>query len=163
MEKIEIKELIKNKKPNIDEQTLEYFTNYFWILSNEKEIIQNLDLNDLIDNAFLYASKIEFYDKDSQTYEKLGPDCKGIREPESKTIFIRNDLDEELKEITVYHELHHAVQTNPQNDNVGINQESNIGRLIMEAQTQYFAEYIYNTIHNVEPIDKEIPSEQLRM
>ena len=163
MTKEEIKNYICNKKNSIDDITLDLFANYFYVLSNNRQIIGNINIEKLIDNALLYASKIEFYDKNSEIYKKLGPDCKGLRDPESKIIYVRDDLDDSLKEIIVYHELHHAVQTNPLNDEVGINQESNIGRLIMEAQTQYFAEKVYQEIHNVTFEEKEIPSEELRM
>ena len=42
----------------------------------------------------------------------------------------------------IYHEIHHAAQTNRKNDRTGINQKGNLGRLILEAQTQYFAEIV---------------------
>lgn len=158
-----IKELIKKQNNTIDEQTLTYFTNYFYILVKDNLIPSNIKLEDLIDNAMTYASKVEFYDEDHKIYIKFGPDVKGYRDPETKTIFIRNNLGEPLREITVYHELHHAVQTNPLNDEVGINQRSNIGRLIMEAQTQYLAEKVYSEIHNITFPEREIPSETLRM
>ena len=35
---LEIKNLIKNKKPNIDSKDLEYFTNYFYILIKDNLI-----------------------------------------------------------------------------------------------------------------------------
>lgn len=158
----EIKNIIKGKN-NLDEQTLTYFTNYFYVLMKDKIIPENIKLEDLIDNALKYASKVEFYDENHRIYLANGGDTKGLREPDTKTIFIRNDLQEPLREITIYHELHHAVQTNPENDMVGINQESNIGRLIMEAQTQYFAEKIYQEIHGIQFNEKHIPSERLRM
>ena len=159
----ELEELIKSKDNDLDEQTLTYFTNYFYILVKDKLIPGNVKLDDLIDNAITFAGKIEFYDENHRIYLENGPDTKGFRDPETKTIYIRNNLEEPLREITVYHELHHAVQTNPQNGEVGINQESNIGRLIMEGQTQYFAEKVYSEIHNVNFVDKEINSEDLRM
>ena len=111
----------------------------------------------------MYASKIEFYDEESWVYKKYGKDSKGLRDEESKTIYIRKDLPDELREMIVYHELHHAVQTNPLNNEVGINQVDNVGRLIMEAQTQYFAEVVYDEIHGVKFQEREIPSENLRM
>ncbi len=159
----EIKEYIRSKKENIDDTTLDYYANYFCVLSNNPQILGNNKLDNLIDNALLYASKIEFYDENSEIYKYLGPDCKGLREPKSKIIYIRGNLEEPLREMTVYHELHHAVQTNPLNDEVGINQESNIGRMIMEAQTQFFAEKIYEEIHDVNFEERDIPSENLRM
>lgn len=162
MTKDEIRNIINSKNQNIDNQTLEYFINYFFVLSNKQNIIQNMDINSLIDNALLY-NKIKFYDEKDDIYKYLGPDCKGLREHKFRTIFVRKDLQQHLKEIIIYHELHHAVQTNPQNNNVGINQETNFGRLIMEAQTQYFAEEVYKAIHSVQFEEKDIPSENLRM
>lgn len=159
----DIKRLIKQKNNNIDDDALRYFTNYFYVVVKENVIPDQLSLEELIDNALLYASKIEFYDENHKVYQENGGDVKGFRDPVTKTIFIRNDLEEPLREITIYHELHHATQTNPENDRVGINQQSNIGRLIMEAQTQYFAEKVYQEIHGVQFETKQIPSETLRM
>lgn len=158
-----IEQRILSKKNDIDKSTLEYFTNYFFVLSNKPKILGNNNIDSLIDNALLYASKIVFYGENSKIYKRLGPDCKGLSDSKSKTIYIRENLPEPLREITVYHELHHAVQTNPHNNEVGINQTSNIGRMIMEAQTQYFAEMIYEEIHGVVFEEREIPSENLRM
>lgn len=158
----EMKKLIKSKKENIDEETLTYFTNYFYVMQKDK-INPSVEIESFIDNALNYASKVEFYDENHNLYKKFGGDVKGYRDSDTKTIFIRDNLEEPLREITVYHELHHAVQTNPENDRVGINQESNIGRLIMEGQTQYFAEKVYQEIHGVKFDERQIPSENLRM
>lgn len=160
---VNIKNYILNQKPNIDETTLKYFINYFSVLLNNPQILGTNRIKCLIDNALIYASNIVFYDETSDIYKELGPDCKGLRDPKSKIIYVRNNLKEPLREITVYHELHHAVQTNPENENVGINQYSNMGRLIMEAQTQYFAEKVYSEVHNVVFEEKDIPSQNLRM
>lgn len=159
----EIKELIRNRNNELDSQTLTYFTNYFYVLVKNNLIPKNIKLENLIENAMKYASKVEFYDENHRVYLENGPNIKGLRDPETKTIYIRNNLEEPLREMIIYHELHHAVQTNPNNNEVGINQESNIGRLIMEAQTQYFAEKVYSEIHGVEFEEKQIPSENLRM
>ncbi len=159
----EIKKLISDKAGNITSETLTYFTNYFYVLVKKNLIPKGIKLDDLIDNAIRYASKVEFYDQNHRIYLQKGADVKGFRDPESKTIFIRDSLAEPLREMVVYHELHHAVQTNPDNDKVGINQESNIGRLIMEAQTQYFAEMVYSEIHGISFEEREIPTENLRM
>ena len=159
----DIKNIIKKSAKTIDEETLNYFTNYFYVLVNNNLISPSVKLEDLIANALTYASKVVFYDETHSIYHKLGKDTKGLRDPDTKTIFIRSNLEEPLREITIYHELHHAVQTNPQNDQVGINQESNIGRLIMEAQTQYFAEKVYEEIHNIKFPKRQIPSENIRM
>lgn len=159
----EIKALIKNKKNDIDEVTLTYFTNYFYVAKLKDVIPKERKLEDLIDNALVYASKVEFYDENHWVYKKYGKDVKGLRDSDSKTIFVRKNLSDDLKEMLIYHELHHAVQTNPLNNEVGINQVSNIGRMIMEAQTQYFAEVIYEEIHGVKFDEREIASENLRM
>ena len=163
MTKEEIKAYIRRKNSNLDDTSLEYFANYFYVVINNSQILGINNIEKLINNAILYASKVEFYDENSEIYKELGPDCKGLREPKSKIIYVRNDLDEPLREITVYHELHHAVQTNSQNNEVGINQKSNIGRMIMEAQTQYFAEKVYEEIHNVTFEERDIPSDNMRM
>ena len=163
MNREDIKNYIYNKKNDIDNNTLEYYTNYFWVLVNSPQILGSNNIEKVIDNALLYASKIEFYDENSDIYKELGPDCKGLREPVSKTIYVRNNLEEPLREMVIYHELHHAAQTNPLNDEVGINQDYNMGRMIMEAQTQYFAEKVYSMIHDIEFEEKDIPSEKLRM
>lgn len=158
-----IKNLIHQKKEDIEDTTLTYFTNYFYVVCKKEVNPSSIELTSLIDNALLYAQKIEFYDENHPIYKKFGGEVKGFRDPVTKTIFVRDTLEEPLKEITVYHELHHAVQTNPENDMVGINQESNIGRLIMEAQTQYFAESVYEEIHGITFPERVIPSENLRM
>ena len=163
MKKEEIRQYIMTKKNDIDAATLEYYVNYFNVLSKNKQILGTNNIETLIDNALLYASKIIFYDEKSEIYKWLGPDCKGVREPKSKTIYIRDNLKEPLREITVYHELHHAVQTNKKNEQIGINQSSNIGRMIMEAQTQYFAEKVYEETHNIKFEERNIPAENLRM
>jgi hypothetical protein len=163
MNREEIKNYICSKKPNMNENVLELFVNYFYVLSNNPQILGNNNIEKLIDNALLYASNVVFYDENNEIYKELGPDCKGIRKPQNKTIYVRNDLEEPLKEIIFYHELHHAIQTNPNTNEVGINQESNIGRMIMEAQTQYFAEKVYEEIHNVTFEERDIPSDNLRM
>lgn len=155
--------LIKDKKPDMDNETLKFFSNYFFVVVKKGVIPPEITLESLIDNALTYASKIVFYDESHPYYKKLGSDVKGCRSKEYKAIFIRDNLEEPLKEIIVYHELHHAVQTNAETDKVGINQKSNIGRMIMEAQTQYFAEEVYKEIHGVTFEEKEIPTENLRM
>lgn len=159
----QIRELIKSREPNIDELRLKYFTNYFYVLKERKILSDDITLESLIDNALIYATKIEFYGPGHFVYNKNGADTKGLRDPVTKVIYVREDLDDVLKEITIYHELHHAVQTNKANDQVGINQEFNVGRLIMEGQTQWFAEEVYKQIHEVQFEEKNIPTENLRM
>lgn len=159
----QINDIIKQKKPDLDTITLNYYLNYFSVVLEEDLIPESVTLEELIENALTYASKIEFYDENHRVAKEYGLDVKGYRDPATKTIYIRNNLEEPLREIVVYHELHHAVQTNPLTGEVGINQNNNVGRLIMEAQTQYFAEKIYSKIHNITFPEREIPSEDLRM
>lgn len=159
----ELNKKIKSKKEIISDETLRLFTNYFFVLIQKKAIPFGVEIDELIDNAFLYAENIEFYDEEHWVCKKNGSDTKGFRDPENKTIFIRKNLPEPLREIIAYHELHHAAQTNPENEMVGIWQEDNVGRMIMEAQTQWFAEEVYKFVHNVQFVEKEIPSDQLRM
>ncbi len=159
----QIKNLIKKEKNNLDSESLRYFTNYFYILVKDNLIPENVKLEDLIANTLYYASKIEFYGENHFVSLAHGKDIKGLREPINKTIYIRANLEEPLREMIVYHEIHHATQSNKENDEVGINQESNIGRLIMEAQTQYLAEKIYCEIHQIEFKERLIPSSELRM
>ena len=61
MNREEIINYIHSKKSNIDNTTLEYFTNYFCVLLNNQQILGANNIERLIDNALLYASKIEFY------------------------------------------------------------------------------------------------------
>ena len=158
-----IKELIKSRCKDIDSKRLVYFTNYFFTLVTKKIIPKNIELEDLIDNAYEYVKDIVFYDENHPKYKELGPDVKGLRDPKDKTLYIRYNLDEDLQEITSYHEIHHATQTNPKNNEVGINQTDNLGRMIMEAQTQYFAEQVYCMMHQISFEDKMILTEKLRM
>ncbi|HOZ89156.1 MAG TPA: hypothetical protein PK737_02880 [Bacilli bacterium] len=158
-----IKALISGKKPDMTELTLAYFTNYFYVLNKRKAIPEGSTLEALIDNALIFANKVEFYDQDHWVYQNNGPDTKGYRDLETKGIYIRNNLPQPLKEMVFYHELHHATQTNVANGEVGLNQESNLGRMIMEAQTQWFAEEVYKEIHQVDYQERVIPTGNLRM
>lgn len=119
----------------------------------------------IIENVNTFVQNIVYFEDDNPDTLYLGRDCKGLREPKNKTIYIRNSLDQPLKDITTFHEFHHAAQTNPLTNNVGINQHDNVGRLIMEAQTQYFAELgLYCPLHSIEPFEERcIPSSELRM
>ena len=58
-----IKKLISDKNNNLDNQTLMYFTNYFYVLVKDGLIPNGITLEDLIDNAIWYASNVEFYDE----------------------------------------------------------------------------------------------------
>ncbi len=158
-----IMKLIKLKMPNIDSETLKYYTNYFYVVLTKNILPKDIDIETLIDNTLDYAKKVEFYDENHWVYKKFGPDVKGWRNDEDRVLYVRGNLDNPLREMVIYHELHHAAQTNHLNNQVGINQEECVGRMIMEAQTQWFAEEVYKTIHNEDFEEKEIPSEEVRM
>lgn len=161
----EIIELIKHKKKNIDDITLKYLTNYLYVVKSKNVLPPSVSFDEIVNNVLRFE-KIEFFDDNHYLTKKNGKDFKGLRDIDSKTLFIRDSLDDTLKEITIYHELHHAAQTplaNLKTGECGINQDENYGRMIMEAQTQWFAEEIYKSIHNVDFREKEIPSENLRM
>lgn len=159
----DIRDIIKSRCSNIDSRRLTYFSNYFFTLVAKKLIPKNVSLESLIDNALEYAREIVYYDKSHPKYQELGPDVKGLRDPNDKKIYVRANLNEDLTEMVIYHEIHHATQTNPKNDEVGINQVDNYGRMLMEAQTQYFAEQVYCMMHQIPFEEIEIPSENLRM
>lgn len=161
----EIVKLIKCKKKDIDDITLKYLTNYLYIVKSKDVLPPSVSFDEIINNVLRFE-KIEFFDDNHYLTKKNGKDFKGLRDIDSKTLFIRDSLDDTLKEITIYHELHHAAQTslaNLKTGDCGINQHENYGRMIMEAQTQWFAEEVYKDIHNVDFKEKEIPSEDLRM
>ena len=164
----EIKSKIIAKKPNIDEITLKYFVNYFVAVLTKNVMPNGMEIDELMDNV-LRIGKIVFFKDGDPVTQKYGNDFKGERSTTDGVLYIRTSLPEELKEITAYHEIHHAAQTSQkmlQNENeapCGINQNSNIGRLIMEAQTQWFAEQVYMLVHGVSFEEREIPSENLRM
>ena len=154
------KMIIKNNR-FVDSFSLEYFINYFYAAITKNVIPQDVNLEELISNISKY--RVVIYDEKSDIYKKYGPNVKGYRDSENKKIYVRYNLNEVLKEITIYHEIHHAVQTNIETDDVGINHDFNKCRMIMEAQTQYFAEETYKLIHGVNFQAKSIPSEKLRL
>lgn len=161
----EIVNLIKEKKKDIDDITLKYLANYLYVVKSKNVLPPSVSFDEIVNNVLRFE-RIEFFDDNHYLTEKNGKDFKGLRDIKSKTLFIRDSLDDELKEITIYHELHHAAQTsltNLETGDCGINQHENYGRMIMEAQTQWFAEEVYKNIHNVDFQEKEIPSENLRM
>ena len=158
-----IKKLILSRKNDLDENTLYYFTNYFYVLVSRGLIPRGRSVESLIDNVLYYAREVVFYDENDDVYKRLGPDAKGLSDPETKKIYIRKNLEEPLREMVIYHEIHHAAQTNKRDNAIGINPEYAFGRLIVEGQTQWFAEEVYKTIHNTSFDEKEIPSDKLRM
>ena len=164
----ELKNKIIAKEPGIDDETLKYFVNYFVAVLTKNVIPEGMAIDELIDNV-LRISKIVFFKDDNPITQKYGDDFKGERNSKERVLYIRDSLPAELKEITIYHEIHHAAQTNKKmlydkkEEPCGINQNLNIGRLIMEAQTQWFAEQVYMLVHGVTFEEKEISSENLRM
>ena len=161
MDKIE--EIKKKIYPNIDETYSKYLSFYLYGLDYYNLLPPNDSLEDVAKRIIEKYPNFVLYDENNPITKKYGYDIKGIREPEDKTIYIRNSLDETLKPITIFHELHHAAQT--QDDgNIGIcNMNDGLGRLIMEAQTQYCAELIYSLMIDRQFKVKEIPTQKLRL
>ncbi len=156
-----LRDYIKSKKPDIDDRSLYYFTNYFSYINKNGLIPDGVDFDEILDNALRF-SKIVFYREGDPICSKIGNSAKGVRWPEDNTLYVRDSLDDELKEMVIYHEIHHAAQTNKETNQVGI-QTDNFGRLIMEAQTEYLAERVYSSVHGIQFEERDIPSEQLRM
>ena len=159
--KEKIKKMIIKKNIFIDSFSLKYFVNYFYVAIIKKVIPDDVNLEELIENIAKY--KIIFYDENSDIYKKYGSDVKGLRDAINNRIYIRYNLNDMLKEITIYHEIHHVVQTNYQTNNVGLNQDENKCRMIMEAQTQYFAEEVFKTIYGIDFPFKKVSSENVRL
>ena len=162
-----IQKKIKLKKPDIDEKTLMYFTNYFYVVTSRNVMPDNITIDELIDNV-LRMGEIYFFKEDDPIVEEHGTDFKGKRDNKTHKLYVRDSLPEELKEMVIYHEIHHAAQTNEEMLNAedgpcGINQESNLGRMVMEAQTEWFAEEVYKTIHGEFFEERQIPGEEIRM
>ena len=64
-----IQDIIKSKKQDIDNNTLIYFTNYFYVLLIKNIIPQDINLEDFIDNALFFANKVEFYNSEHWVYK----------------------------------------------------------------------------------------------
>lgn len=158
-----MEEFIRSLNPNIDSELLKYLVNYFRIIIQDNLLPNDVLLDDVIRNVVSLVDKIYFYKEDDEIYKKLGPDVKGFRDEKNRIIYVNDKLTNPLRDITIYHEIHHFAQTNIMTGNVGINQEGNIGRLVMEAQTQYVAEKIYSEINGIDFETKEFRSEELRM
>ena len=159
----EIVNILKKRKNDINPILLKYISNYLFVLFNRDVLPSSLDFDTLIDKLLYYISDIVFYGCNHEVYKQKGKDVKGFIDKKNRLIYVRDNLDDCMKEMIVYHEIHHAAQLNSLTNRVGINYKSNIGRLIMEGQTQYFAEEVYKTIHDVDFSEKDIPSEKLNM
>ena len=163
----QIKKILISKKNDIDETTLKFLANYFTVVVTRNVIPDGMNIDELMDNV-LRMGKIIFFKDDDPITEIYGNNFKGKRDTKNQTLYVRDSLPADLKEMVIYHEIHHAAQTSEEmskkNDGgCGIKQESNIGRMIMEAQTQWFAEEVYKAIHGINFEEREIPSENLRM
>lgn len=159
----EIKKIILNFANDIDEESLTYFTNYFYAVLEMGVIPDGITLNELIEKTMKICSKIEFFDDEHWVRKEYGTSIKGLKDEETGKIYIYKFLPDFLREIMVYHEIHHLVQTNPDNNKIGINYTHCYGRLIMDAQSQWVAEQIYKLFHGCEFPIRLIPSEEARM
>ena len=155
-----IKDYLRKRKPLLDDCSLMYYGNFLDVLDGTK-LCPNFQ--EAIDNLVSYNG-ICFFKEDDAIVKIIGKDAKGIRDPEARKLFIRDSLQNPLKEITTYHEIYHATQSGPDDANYcGFFRETNFGRLLMEAQTQYFAEKVYCLRYGANFKEREIPSQELRM
>ena len=161
MDKIE--EIKKKIYPNIDETYSKYLSFYLYGLDYYNLLPSNDSLEEVAKRIIEMYPNFVLYDDEHPITLKYGKDIKGVREVEDKTIYVRNSLDETLKSITIFHEIHHAAQTQL-GGKIGIyNPDDGLGRLIMEAQTQYCAELIYSLMMDRQFRVKEIPTQKLRL
>ena len=119
-------------------------------------------------NLKSFAKDIVYFSEDDPVIKKfqLGPNSKGLRNDENRMIYVRDTLTQPLRDITLFHELHHAAQSDPYRPlNCGLwLGKAQYGRLMMEGQTQYFAEEIlFNPLHNITSIRRYTPGPNLRM
>jgi len=155
-----IKDLIFGKRPSIDERLLELFSDYLTI-AGETGVCLNLNY---AADCLTTFDKIVYFKDGHEVQKIIGPVAKGYRDAANKILYIKDTLPEPLKSITAYHEIHHAAQSRPgETQYCGIHQTANYGRMLMEAQTQYFAEKVYCLLHGVTFPERKIPTEELRM
>ena len=159
-----VEKLSKNKKisPNI----INLLGKYIFSL-HELNIIDNEDeINRLVDKTLLNFDGVEYYDNnDKKILESLGigKDNKGLSV--GNKIYVNNNMTEELKMVTLFHEYTHFLQRyhiDGYEDCVGVMRDFK-WRLLMEGQTQNVAEMIYEHINNVNKEEREYKSEELRM
>lgn len=159
-----IEKLSKNKKISL--KIINLLGKYIFSL-HELNIIDNEEeINRLVDKTLLSFDGVEFYDNnDKKILESLGigKDNKGLSV--GNKIYVNNNMTEELKMVTLFHEYTHFLQRyhiDGYEDCVGVMRDYK-WRLLMEGQTQNVAEMIYEHIYNVNKEEKDYKSEELRM
>ena len=164
-----INKYILNIVPDIDQELLKYLTIYFTYIENNHLYPSILKLTDIIDTTLNNVRKIVYFDKSSPIVKAVGGDFLGITINEEQTIYINSEVNEQKKETTIYHEIHHAAQIkkdalikNPYDTLVGI-RFNNLGILINEAQTAYLADSIYESLHNIKNKYMVYPSTKFNM
>lgn len=144
----EVETLVNNHLTNVDPDLKYYYINYLYVTSNHHLLPQKESIEDLLKKANIHGRHLNFYDYHDKKYQNMGPNVKGYVRVDTKsdTINVRCDLKDEAEKI-IYHEIHHIMQIDEETLNVGIARNYYL-KLINEAETEYIAEVVYNTVHN---------------
>lgn len=148
---------------DVERELLYYYTNYLYVTSNRNLFPKNETIEDLLKKANTFGRHLNFYNPQEEKYQRMGPNVRGYVRVDRKcsTINIRADLKDEAEKI-IYHEIHHIMQIDEKNLNVGISRNYNL-KLINEAETEYVANVVYNTIHNIKETKQIYNTEDIYM
>lgn len=159
----ESKNLVAKYLTDVDHELLYYYINYLYVTSNHNLLPKNESIEDLLKKANRFGRHLNFYNPKDENYRYLGPYVKGfvrINE-QSYIINIREDLKDKSEKI-IYHEIHHVMQINEANFNVGIGTAYNF-KMIKEAETEYVSNLVYNVVHNIEPVEQIYDTDDIFM
>lgn len=159
----ETKALVNKYLTNVDAELLYYYTNYLYVTSNHFLLPKSESIEDLLKKANRFGRHLNFYNPKEEKYHKMGPNVKGYVRIDDKcdAINIRVDLKDEAEKI-IYHEIHHIMQVDSNTLNVGISRNYYL-KLINEAETEYVARLVYNTVHNIKEEEKLFNTEDIFM
>lgn len=150
----------------ISQETVNLLGKYIFSLYELNIITKEEDLIKLIDKTVTSFDGVVYYDNnDKNLLESLGigKNNKGLSV--GNKIYVNNNMTEELKNVTLFHEFTHFLQRyhlNGYEDCVGVMRDFK-WRLLMEGQTQNIAEMVYEHINNVTKEERVFKSEELRM
>lgn len=156
--------LSKNKK--ITSNVVSLLSKYIASLSDLSIINNDEEIDKLVNKVIENFEGVIYYDNKDESFLKklgIGEDNKGLSV--KNIIYVNNNMSEELKEVTLFHEFTHFLQRyyiNGYEDCVGVMRDFK-WRLLMEGQTQNVAELIYEHINNVKKEEKIFNSSELRM
>lgn len=166
MEKYEeIFQRISNNK-KISSSVVSLLSKYIISLS-ELFIINNYEeIDRLINKVIEHFEGVTYYDNSDESVLKklgIGKANKGLSV--KNKIYVNNNMSEELKDVTLFHEFTHFLQRyyiKGYEECVGVMRDFK-WRLLMEGQTQNAAELIYEHINNVKKEETKFDSSELRM